>query len=106
MPNIGCSAPDCNRFKTIDEDEVWHGRWYCEEHDPANNEDCPNSKDDRGHCPHWWDGEGCCWCDSGPMTQEAMLESGMIEGPVDPEAHAVRVKEWHKRRKVSDDKRR
>ena len=89
MPNIGCSAPDCNRFKTIDEDEVWHGRWYCEEHSwkPEMGEDCPNSKDDRGHCPHWWDGHKCCWCNAGPMSREKMIEQGMDPDDPDFKAH-------------------
>ncbi len=102
MTRIGCSHRDCTTFKTLGDDEVQDGLWLCEVHDPANNEDCPNSKDDRGHCPHWWDGDGCCWCDSGPMTQEAMYENGMLEGKPDPEAHAARVAEWKKRKNKSD----
>ena len=26
-------------------------------------QECPNSKDGRGHCRCWWECEPCCWCD-------------------------------------------
>jgi len=33
--------------------------------------------DDAIHCPHWWDGDGCCLCDAPPMTEEEKKEQGM-----------------------------
>lgn len=35
--------------------------------------------DDEIHCPHWWDGDGCCLCDAPPMTDEEKREQGMID---------------------------
>lgn len=42
-------------------------------------QECQKSKDERGHCPHWWDGEICCWCEAPAMTRAEMVEQGMIE---------------------------
>jgi hypothetical protein len=43
------------------------------------DQECPASKDGRGHCMCWWDGDDCCWCGAPAMTEEAKLEAGMIE---------------------------
>ena len=55
----------------------------------CKDQDCPNSKDGHGHCPHWWDGEDCCWCVAkgrtteddilNHLTKEQMIEQGMID---------------------------
>ena len=71
--------------------------YLSEEQEAAELQDCPNSKDGRGHCPHWWDGDGCCWCDSGPMSQEEMIKDGMLEGPPNPAAHIQRLRDWRDR---------
>ena len=27
-----------------------------------------NPYDAGGHCPHWWDCDGCCWCGDDPCA--------------------------------------
>lgn len=41
---------------------------------------CP-VREDGLHCDHWYDGEGCHACGEGPMSEEARVQQGMVEGP-------------------------
>lgn len=36
------------------------------------DEHCPKSKDGRGHCVCWWEGDGCCWCGVRALTKEEL----------------------------------
>jgi len=45
---------------------------------PKDNELYPNSKD-KTHCNCWWNGNKCCICNSPAMSEEQMVEQGMIE---------------------------
>lgn len=39
---------------------------------------CPRSDDDQ-HCRHWYDGGRCCSCGAPGMTEEQMVDQGMID---------------------------
>ena len=49
------------------------------------------ARDDRTHCEHWWDGDGCCSCGAPAMTQEEMIEQGMIIPVESPEEVPVSI---------------
>ncbi len=43
------------------------------------NEDCPKSKDSRGHCRCWWDGhDPCCWCGDNSEPCDCETEIGKV----------------------------
>jgi len=47
--------------------------------DMSSEEICPQAPaDDPLHCVHWWEGEKCCRCDAGPMSEEEKRKVGMI----------------------------
>lgn len=46
---------------------------------PTSEEGYCHAREDQVHCEHWWDGDGCCSCGAPAMTQEEMIEQGMID---------------------------
>lgn len=50
-----------------------------------------HAREDCIHCDHWWDGDGCCSCGAPAMTQEEMIEQGMIISVESPEEVPVLI---------------
>ena len=37
-------------------------------HEETNCVASPRGNFGHGHCLHWWDAEGCCWCGDDPCA--------------------------------------